>query len=193
MSFCWYKSCQSSGFYEVLNQKTYYFNILKIVETCFIHHPSLAPLYPLSSSTCGRWNERWWQWGLERLCIYHLDGGIRCVWFAWCWGAPWIKAEEMSLRNLFLFLFWVAQGVLTLLSATRLPFLLREFDMWGCRFKGKNKRVFNQKFAGWHALGFAATCTDYCIPCVERFAKVWLSLTSYTIYCTRIWYWSRNT
>lgn len=159
VSFCWYKSCICSllDSMKCWTRKTCYLNILKMVEPCFIYHPSLAPLYPLSSSTCGRCNERWWQWGLERLCIYHLDGGIRCVWFAWCWGAPWIKAEEMSLRNLFLFLFWVAQGVLTLLSATRLPFLLREFDMWGCRFKGKNKRVFNQKFAGWHALGFAAT------------------------------------
>ena len=71
---------------SVEQEKTCYFNILKIVEPCFIHHPSLAPLYPLSSSTCGRCNERWWQWGLERLCIYHLDGGIRCVMASWMLG-----------------------------------------------------------------------------------------------------------
>lgn len=68
---------------SVEQEKTCY---LKIVEPCFIHHPSLAPLYPLSSSTCGRCNERWWQWGLERLCIYHLDGGIRCVMLSWMLG-----------------------------------------------------------------------------------------------------------
>lgn len=43
----------------------------------------------------------------------------------------------------------VTHGVLIyIITCNSFAIFLREFDMRGCRFKGKSMRVFNQQFAG---------------------------------------------
>ncbi len=175
---CWYKSCICSVLdsIEVLNWKNMLLQIFEDRWTMFyLSIPYLYPYIhsphpPAAVAMRGGDSEGWRDFVFA---IWMVASG------AYSWfdvGAPWIKMEGMFLFKEISETYWgSSKEVFCLSSATRLPSF---WENWMFEdVVSKNMGVLFSRVCWWHALRFAPTCTAYCILYVERFPKVWPSLT----------------